>query len=159
MPAATETKALADTATGTAWQWERDAKDASYRHPGNAPGSSQRVRKTEPGPKDAAQQRRQDFHRMTLELKKSRDDLSDAKQAFETRDRLRRLEDKAEREELEKDFEKRLQEQKVLHETAFKHEAHRAGYDGEEPSPFTQLESLWQGIHTSVATCTSARSA
>ena len=94
-----------------------------------------------------------------MELKKSRDDLSDAKQAVETRDRLRRLEDKAEREELEKDFEKRLQEQKVLHETAVKHDAHRAGYDGEEPSLFAQLESLWQGIHTSVATCTSARSA
>ena len=43
-----------------------------------------RIRKTQPGPKDAAQERREKIHKLTLDLKAARDQMTDMRGAHET---------------------------------------------------------------------------
>ena len=53
---------------------------------------SARVRKWHPGPKDAAQERREKIHRLTLDVKAARDQRTDLRGSHETAIRVLKLE-------------------------------------------------------------------
>ena len=67
-----------------------------------------RIRKTQPGPKDAAQERREKIHKLTLDVKAARDQMTDMRGAHETAVRVLKLEHKGEMDQLRADCDEKL---------------------------------------------------
>ena len=70
---------------------------------------NKRVRKHKPGPKDAAQERRELLHKQTLEIKSLREAMSDLRSSHETAVRVLKLEHKGELEKVSAGYEEQLQ--------------------------------------------------